>query len=104
MNRLAEIHRERAERRRRVAEDAARQVLEGAEAQGLEITLIGSLANGRFALHSDVDFFVHGETDTSRRVTVERIVADAFRVTNIPYDIVYASDLLPERAREFLDG
>jgi predicted nucleotidyltransferase len=104
MNKLAELRRDRTEKRRRVAEEAARRVLEGAQAQGLEVTLIGSLANGRFALHSDVDFFVHGQTDAERRVLIERLVAGAFRHASVPYDIIYGSDLTKERAREFLES
>lgn len=104
MSRLATIQRDRAERRRCLALECARIVLEKARAHGVAIDVIGSLATGRFGLHSDVDFFVHGDTDTARRVQVERLVAAAFNGIGIPYDIVYASDLTQERAREFLIG
>lgn len=66
--------------------------------------MIGSLARGDFGLHSDVDFFVHGETGPARRVQVERLVAAAFNGIGIPYDIVYESDLTQERVQEFLNG
>lgn len=78
--------------------------MDGAARHGLRVSLIGSLARADFQLHSDVDFFVHGSTDPQTRVTVERLVARAFHCADIPYDIVYASDLTPARAREFLDG
>ena len=103
MNALDRILNRRAEDRRRIALDRTQRVLESAKGEGIPITLIGSLAKGAFRVHSDVDFFVHGATDPSRRVAVERLVAAAFRGTGIPYDIIYASDLTQERVREFLD-
>lgn len=103
MNRLAKIQLGRTEARRRLALECAGAVLEEARVQGLSIDLIGSLSKGGFATHSDVDFFVLGDTDPSRRLQVERIVAAAFRKSGIPYDIVYESDLTRERAQEFLD-
>ncbi|MCQ8782176.1 nucleotidyltransferase domain-containing protein [Mangrovibrevibacter kandeliae] len=93
----------RTTERRRLAEARAAQILERAERQGLRISIIGSLGTPRFRLHSDVDLFVHGPIDTDKRMAVERLVADALRDTMLPYDIVYEGDLLPERAREFLD-
>lgn len=104
MDRLAEIHRERTERRRLVALECARHVLEGAERDGVHVSLIGSLAKASFRLHSDVDFFVHDAVDPTGRVRVERLVASAFKGTGLPYDIVYRSDLTDERAREFLNA
>lgn len=86
-----------------MAIDCARRVLDSAERDGVRISVIGSLTGPRFQLHSDVDLFVHGETDPSRRVAVERLVADVFKGTGLPYDVVYESDLVSERAREFMD-
>lgn len=104
MSRLAKIHHDRTESRRRRALESARLVLEKARAQGLTIDVIGSLTSGGFGMHSDVDFFVHGDTDPARRVQVERLVATAFNGIGIPYDIVYASDLTQQRVQEFLNG
>lgn len=104
MSRLANIQHDRTERRRCLALQSSQLVLENARACGLAIDVIGSLAREDFGLHSDVDFFVHGETDPARRLLVERLVAKAFGGTEIPYDIVYESDLAKERVREFLDG
>jgi predicted nucleotidyltransferase len=87
-----------------LALESSQLVLEKTRARGLAIDVIGSLARGEFGLHSDVDFFVHGETDPARRVQVERLVATAFNGTGIPYDIVYETDLTQERVREFLNG
>lgn len=102
MSRLATIHRDRTAKRRLKALGCARRVLDRAEKDGVRISVIGSLTGPRFQLHSDVDLFVHGETDPSRRVAVERLVADAFKGTGLPYDVVYESDLTSERAQEFL--
>lgn len=104
MSRLAAVSRQRTEQRRHLALNLARRVTDAAAHQGIGIDLIGSLARGDFGLHSDVDLFVHGDTDPSRRVQVERLVANAFRGAEIPYDIVYAADLTAARAREVLGG
>lgn len=104
MSRLARLQYDRTDKRRGLALESAQLVLEQASAQGLAIDLIGSLSRGEFRLHSDVDFFVHGNTDPARRVQVERLVAAAFNGSGIPYDIVYASDLTQDREREFLNG
>ena len=87
-----------------MALESAQLVLEKARGHGLAIDVIGSLARGGFGLHSDVDFFVHGDTDPARRVQVERLVATAFKGVGIPYDIVYASVLTQARVQEFLNG
>lgn len=93
----------RTEDRRRKAQDCATQVLQVAQRNGYRISLIGSLAKDRFRLHSDVDLLVHDATNDGRRAAVERLVADQFRETDIAYDLIFASDLAPERVRELLD-
>lgn len=103
MNRIAQRQHERLQSREKEARERSRRVIERASSNGIELYVIGSLTSGRFGLHSDVDFFVPGLTDPQRRVSIERIVASAFRGSSIPYDIVYASDLTPERAQEFQD-
>ena len=79
------------------------QVLQAARRDGYRISLVGSLAKDRFRLHSDVDLLVHDVPGHGRRTAVERLVAEHFRETDIPYDLIFASDLAPERVREILD-
>jgi len=73
-----------------------------ANARGVEIGIFGSLAANRFAVHSDVDFIVHGDTTPARRAMVEKLVADGMRGTSIPYDLVFASDISADQVRELL--
>ncbi|MEF2553498.1 nucleotidyltransferase domain-containing protein [Aurantimonas sp. A2-1-M11] len=103
MNRMDDLLRRRTDERRKVATARARQVVESAKGQGIEISIVGSLARDRFRVHSDVDLLVHGDTDPKRRVMIERLVADRFRRTDLPYDLIFASDLSSERVRELLD-
>lgn len=67
------------------------------------MSVVGSLARDRFRVHSDVDLLVHGSIDPRRRSMIERLVADHFRGTDIPYDLIFASDISPDRVQELLD-
>ena len=61
------------------------------EAAGLEPTLFGSLANGGFGAHSDIDILVKlGESGMSRSA-VDRIVCKASH--EIPVDLIIEEDL-----------
>jgi predicted nucleotidyltransferase len=77
------------------------RLLDAVRDEPFEIFVIGSLANGRFALHSDVDLLVRGSIDTRIRVHVEQQVAAAFRGSGIPYDLIFVCDLTPARLQEF---
>ncbi|MBS4018153.1 MAG: nucleotidyltransferase domain-containing protein [Dechloromonas sp.] len=92
----------RTEERRRTAQACATKVLEAARENGYHVSLVGSLAKDRFRLHSDVDFLVHDEPAIGARSAVERLVAEQFRGTDIDYDLIFASDLTPERVRDML--
>jgi predicted nucleotidyltransferase len=95
--------RERTEARRAIAADCARLALQGLNRAGIDARVVGSLATGKFAAHSDVDFLVGSPVATpDRRALVERIVADCMRRSGLPYDVIYASDLTPERLGEIL--
>lgn len=103
MNKLDALIRRRAEERLRIARTRVASIVEAAKADGIDISVIGSLKKGGFRVHSDVDLLVHGETDPTRRATIERLVAGHFRDTDIPYDLIFASDISTERVRELLD-
>jgi predicted nucleotidyltransferase len=92
----------RAEDRRRRAQACATKVLEAARENGYRVSLVGSLAQDRFRLHSDVDFLVHDEPAIGVRSAVERLVADQFRGTDIAYDLIFACDLTPDRVLAML--
>lgn len=93
----------RTEDRRRKAQECVSQILRAAQRNGYRISLVGSLAADRFRLHSDVDLLVHDAMGDVQRSALERLVADHFREADIPYDLIYASDLSPERVRDMLN-
>lgn len=103
MNKLDALIRRRSYERQNTAQACVSRILGEAEGCGVAISVVGSLATKRFRVHSDVDLLVHGSTDPSRRAMIERLVANHLRGTNIPYDLIFASDISPERVKELLD-
>lgn len=103
MRKIDALIRRRADRRREIAQACVSRVLADASERGIEISVVGSLAGDRFRAHSDVDLLVHGATDPARRILIERLVADHFRGSDIPYDLIFASDISSERVQELLD-
>jgi predicted nucleotidyltransferase len=103
MNKIDALIRRRADGRRKTAQACVSRILGNAKDHGVDISVVGSLAKDRFRVHSDVDLLVHGSTDPERRAVVERLVADHFRGTDIPYDLIFASDISSERVQELLD-
>ena len=105
MNRIDALIRKRVDERRNIAQRCVSRLVRDAEGRGVEISVFGSLAKGRFHLHSDIDLLVHGRTDPARRAMVERLVADHLRGAGIPYDLIFASDIPAGRVQELLhDG
>ncbi|MER8973967.1 MULTISPECIES: nucleotidyltransferase domain-containing protein [unclassified Mesorhizobium] len=103
MNKINTLIHRRADDRRKTAQACVSRILRNAKACGVDISVVGSLAKNRFRVHSDVDLLVHGRTDPARRAMVERLVADQLRGTNIPYDLIFASDVSSERVQELLN-
>jgi predicted nucleotidyltransferase len=101
ISRMDSIIEERTERRRATAVARVDPLLRALRSDGYDIVLIGSLARREFRSHSDVDLLVRGKLNTPARATVERAVAAAMRGSGIPYDLIYADDLTPERLKEF---
>ncbi|WP_312412394.1 nucleotidyltransferase domain-containing protein [Shinella sp.] len=92
----------RREIRHERASAAVSRILRAAESNGVDITVIGSLAKGDFRSHSDVDLLVRGAIDPKRRPLVERLVADCMRSSAIPYDLIFEGDLTEDQIHEFL--
>jgi predicted nucleotidyltransferase len=89
------------EARRRARERAARasalSVLRHLRTRGVRAGVFGSLATGRFGLHSDVDFIVL-ECPPSLRYRIETDVEE--RMQGIPFDVAYADEMRePWRSR-----
>jgi predicted nucleotidyltransferase len=86
ISRLERLLRERAARRRLRAAEAARCALEALNAAGVDAVIVGSLAHGRFQVHSDVDYLIRtGIDDAAGRTGIERVIAACMEVVDIPY-------------------
>jgi len=83
--------------RERAARAAALDVLRRLRARGVRAGVFGSLATGRFGLHSDVDFIVL-ECPPALRYRIETDIED--RMQGIPFDVAYADEMRePWRSR-----
>ena len=102
MKTFAEIVRERTAARLANAQVVTSAILRDARNEGLDFRLIGSLQKGDFQLHSDIDLVVMGETDLQKRVDVERVVAKHMKGSDLQIDLIFASDLTPEKLRELM--
>ncbi len=82
------------EARRRAREQAARaaaiETLRCLRRRGVRAGVFGSLATGRFGLHSDVDFVVL-ECPPSLRYRIETDVEHCMQ--GIPFDVAYADEM-----------
>ena len=102
MNKIDTLIHRRAEKRQKMAQARVGRILGDAKGRGVEISVVGSLAKNSFRVHSDVDLLVHGNTNPARRAMIERLVAHHFRGTDIPYDLIFASDISDERVQDLL--
>ncbi len=82
---------DRLARRREVAQARAREVLDWLAQQGVAVRLIGSLADGRFGLYSDVDFLVTRLAHPQQRYALEAGVED--RMGGLPFDVIYEDEV-----------
>ncbi len=102
MNRMDALTAKRRETRHELASAAVARILHHAGNAGIDITLVGSLARGDFRSHSDIDLLVRGPVNPKRRLLAERLVADAMRGSDIPYDLIFEDDLTEDRLQEIL--
>jgi len=72
------------ESRRNIAEAKAEAALHALESLGLKAWVIGSLAKGRFCLHSDVDFVV----DCDKACEYDAFIAIEKAMGDFPFDMV----------------
>ena len=94
---LDELREARRSSREQVARAAAIEVLQSLRRRGLRAGVFGSLAAGRFGLHSDVDFMVL-ECPPALRYRIEADVEE--RMRGIPFDVAYADEMRePWRSR-----
>lgn len=102
MSRMSELMAKRREARHAQASASVAAILHDAGRLGVDITLVGSLAKGDFRVHSDVDLLVRGAINLKRRLLIERLVANAMRASDIPYDLLFEDDLGEDRVWELL--
>jgi predicted nucleotidyltransferase len=94
---LDALRESRRRARERTARAAAIEVLRCLRRRGVRAGVFGSLAEGRFDLHSDVDFIVTG-CPPALRYRIEADVED--RMRGIPFDVAYADEMRePWRSR-----
>ena len=94
---LAELREMRRSSREQFARAAAIEALRSLRRRGVRAGVFGSLAAGRFGLHSDVDFIVL-ECPAALRYRIETVVEECMQ--GIPFDVAYADEMHePRRAR-----
>ncbi|MBI3373213.1 MAG: nucleotidyltransferase domain-containing protein [Betaproteobacteria bacterium] len=94
---LDRLREARRRARERTARGAAIEVLRRLGSRGVRAGVFGSLAAGRFGLHSDVDFLVT-DCPPALRYRIEADIED--RMQGIPFDVAYADEMRePWRAR-----
>ena len=99
ISRLDRLLAARLEARRADATRRASEVLSKLRVMGIEAAVFGSLATGRFKLHSDVDYLVRRlPPELKYRIEglVDRIMGD------IPFSLVYEDEIRPEILRRAL--
>lgn len=94
---LEAVREARRRARERLARSAAIEVLRSLRSRGVRAGVFGSLAEGRFRLHSDVDFIVL-ECPPELRYRIEAEVERHMR--GLPFDVAYADEMRePWRSR-----
>lgn len=79
----------RREQREKDARRRAARVLRMLRKKGVRATVIGSLAQGRFRLHSDVDFLITA-CSQPLKYTLEGQVEDIME--DMPFDVLYEDE------------
>ena len=94
---LDSLREARRQARERSALAATAAVLRRLRARGVRVAVFGSLANGRFGLHSDVDFIVL-DCPPALRYRIETDVETCMQ--GLPFDVAYADEMRePWRSR-----
>jgi predicted nucleotidyltransferase len=86
--------------RREIAMAKAAAALRALESRGLRAWVIGSLAKGRFDLHSDVDFLV----DCDKKREYDAYVAIEKAMGDFPFDMVPFRRLREDAIPDMIEG
>jgi predicted nucleotidyltransferase len=87
-------------RRRADAVAAATRAVRELEQKSVEVLVTGSLADGSFDLHSDIDFLVIN-CPREMKYALEGIVEDA--LGDIPFDVIYLDEVAPRKLGSFTE-
>jgi predicted nucleotidyltransferase len=90
-----------ARERRLRAIEGARAAVAALNELGVAALVTGSLARGRFGLHSDVDLLITS-CPRSRKYAIEGVVEDA--LGGLPFDVIYLDEIPAHRRDEFVAG
>ena len=88
---LSEIRADHLAIRRAETSVRAQSVLQFLAKRGIQARIIGSLAEGRFTIHSDVDFLITHLPDPHLRYAIEGDIEDM--MGPIPFDVVYQDEV-----------
>lgn len=86
--------------RRAIAVAAARRAVAALERKQVGALITGSLADGGFDMHSDIDFLIV-ECPRHMKYALEGIVEDA--LGGLPFDVIYIDDVAPRKLRSFTE-
>lgn len=100
MSRIERLMASRVAERRVEATGRAEAACSRLRALGVDVVVTGSLADGSFAVHSDVDLLVLDEAGISAG-RILREVEDA--MDGFPFDLVWLAHLRPEVAATMLE-
>lgn len=87
---IENVVRSRLRDRLEAATSRAQKVVQVLGSMGVRARVFGSLAEGRFALHSDVDFLVE-ECPRHLKYSIESTVESV--MLDIPFDVVYQDEI-----------
>lgn len=71
--------------------------------RGIDHELFGSLANGNFREHSDIDLMIRGQLSDADRATVREIVMRASKEAGIDVDLIFEADLTNAAVKALLE-
>ena len=85
--------------RRAAAVAAARRAVAALEKRQVEALVTGSLADGSFGLHSDVDLLIV-RCPRAMKYALEGIVEDA--LGDMPFSVIYLDEVAPRKLHSFV--
>lgn len=98
---MALLERMGPEEYRHLAITRARAAVSALARVGVSARVTGSLARGRFGIHSDIDFLVTS-CPRSLKYAIEGIVEDALE--GVPFEVIYLDEIPAWKVARFMEG